>query len=30
MAKEKGYSSAFIVAFRNGEKVSLKEVNKMH
>lgn len=27
-AKSKGYTSAFIVAFKNGEKVSLKEVNK--
>ena len=26
-AKEKGYISAFIVAFKNGEKVSVKEVN---
>ena len=29
MAKKKGYSSAFIVAFKNGEKISVKEVNKM-
>ncbi|MGK0414115.1 MAG: N-acetylmuramoyl-L-alanine amidase [Polaribacter sp.] len=29
IAKEKGYKTAFIVAFKNGEKVSLKEVNKM-
>lgn len=29
VAKEKGYKTAFIVAFKNGEKVSLKEVNKM-
>lgn len=28
IAKEKGYKSAFIVAFKNGEKVSVKEVNK--
>jgi N-acetylmuramoyl-L-alanine amidase len=28
-AKEKGYKTAFIVAFKNGEKVSVKEVNKM-
>jgi N-acetylmuramoyl-L-alanine amidase len=27
-AKKKGYKSAFIVAFKNGDKVSLKEVNK--
>lgn len=27
-ARKKGYKSAFIVAFKNGEKVSLKEVNK--
>ncbi len=26
-AKAKGYKSAFIVAFKNGEKVSVKEVN---
>jgi N-acetylmuramoyl-L-alanine amidase len=29
IAKEKGYKTAFIVAFKNGEKLSLKEVNKM-
>jgi N-acetylmuramoyl-L-alanine amidase len=29
VAKEKGYSSAFVVAFKNGKKVSVKEVNKM-
>ena len=28
IAKNKGYKSAFIVAYKNGEKVSLKEVNK--
>ena len=28
IVKNKGYNSAFIVAFKNGEKVSLKEVNK--
>lgn len=28
-AKQKGYTSAFIVAFKNGEKVSVKEVNKL-
>lgn len=28
IAKQKGYKSAFIVAFKNGEKVSVKEVNK--
>ncbi len=28
IAKNKGYTSAFIVAFKNGEKVSVKEVNK--
>ncbi|HMB99911.1 MAG TPA: N-acetylmuramoyl-L-alanine amidase [Flavobacteriaceae bacterium] len=27
-AKEKGYSSCFIVAYKNGEKVSLSEVRK--
>ena len=27
-AKVKGYKTAFIVAFKNGEKVSVKEVNK--
>lgn len=27
-AQQKGYTSAFIVAYKNGEKVSLKEVNK--
>lgn len=29
IAKEKGYKTAFIVAFKNGEKVSVKEVYKM-
>jgi N-acetylmuramoyl-L-alanine amidase len=29
IAKQKGYKTAFIVAFKNGEKVSVKEVNKM-
>jgi N-acetylmuramoyl-L-alanine amidase len=29
IAQKKGYTSAFIVAFKNGEKVSVKEVNKM-
>jgi N-acetylmuramoyl-L-alanine amidase len=29
IAKKKGYTSAFIVAFKNGEKISVKEVNKM-
>lgn len=28
IAKQKGYKSAFMVAFKNGEKVSVKEVNK--
>lgn len=28
IAQKKGYKSAFIVAYKNGEKVSLKEVNK--
>jgi N-acetylmuramoyl-L-alanine amidase len=28
ISKQKGYSSAFMVAFKNGEKVSVKEVNK--
>ncbi|TXD57045.1 N-acetylmuramoyl-L-alanine amidase [Polaribacter sp. IC066] len=29
IAKKKGYKTAFMVAFKNGEKVSVKEVNKM-
>ena len=29
IAKEKGYSSAFIVAFKSGEKISVKEAKKM-
>ncbi|AOW16610.1 N-acetylmuramoyl-L-alanine amidase [Polaribacter vadi] len=29
IAKKKGYTSAFVVAFKNGEKISVKEVNKM-
>lgn len=29
VAREKGYSSAFIVAFKNGKKISVKEVNNM-
>ncbi len=29
VAKQKGYKSAFIVAFKNGQKISVKEVNKM-
>ena len=29
IAKEKGYSSAFIVAFKSGKKISVKEANKM-
>jgi N-acetylmuramoyl-L-alanine amidase len=28
IAKQKGYKTAFIVAFKNNEKVSVKEVNK--
>jgi N-acetylmuramoyl-L-alanine amidase len=28
-AKQKGYTSAFIVAFKNGVKISLSEANKM-
>ncbi|PQJ82044.1 N-acetylmuramoyl-L-alanine amidase [Polaribacter glomeratus] len=28
-AKQKGYTSAFIVAFKNGEKISVTEANKM-
>ncbi len=28
-AKSKGYTSAFIVAFKNGEKISVKEAKKM-
>lgn len=28
-AKEKGYSSAFVVAFKKGEKISVSEANKM-
>ncbi|SDS07702.1 N-acetylmuramoyl-L-alanine amidase [Polaribacter sp. KT25b] len=28
-AKQKGYTSAFVVAFKNGEKISVKEANKM-
>jgi len=26
--KEKGFPDAFIIAFRNGEKISVKEANK--
>ncbi len=29
IAKEKGYSSAFIVAFKSGEKISVREAKKM-
>jgi N-acetylmuramoyl-L-alanine amidase len=29
IVKEKGYTSAFIVAFKKGEKISLSEANKM-
>ena len=29
-AKEKGYTSAFIVAFKNGEKTSVKEARKLN
>jgi N-acetylmuramoyl-L-alanine amidase len=29
IARQKGYKSAFMVAFKNGEKVSVKEVNKL-
>ncbi|WP_439131669.1 N-acetylmuramoyl-L-alanine amidase family protein [Polaribacter sp.] len=29
IAKQKGYKSAFMVAFKNGEKISVKEVNKL-
>lgn len=29
IAKQKGYKSAFMVAFKNGEKVSVKDVNKL-
>ena len=29
IAKQKGYTSAFIVAFKNGVKISLSEANKM-
>lgn len=29
IAKQKGYKSAFMVAFKNGVKVSVKEVNKL-
>ena len=29
LAKKKGYKSAFIVAFKNGEKITLKEAQKM-
>ncbi|WP_397447147.1 N-acetylmuramoyl-L-alanine amidase [Polaribacter sp. R77954] len=29
IAKQKGFKSAFMVAFKNGEKVSVKEVNKL-
>ncbi len=29
VAKQKGYKSAFMVAFKNGEKISVKEVNKL-
>ncbi len=29
-AKRKGYTSAFMVAFKNGEKVAVKDVYKMH
>ena len=28
-AKRKGYASAFLVAFKNGEKISVKELNKI-
>lgn len=28
IAQQKGYKSAFLTAFKNGEKVSIKEVNK--
>lgn len=30
IAKQKGYKSAFILAFKNGENISIKEVNKLH
>lgn len=30
IVKEKGYTSAFIVAFKKGEKISLSEANKMN
>lgn len=29
VARQKGFKSAFLVAFKNGEKVSVEEVNKM-